>query len=159
MSLTGWFVDVSSGLRNPVVLQVSPMTAHRIPMNGANVIVSSNHGAGEAFENDAESSRCDVEGAGLEPDTIRIRYPETVIFQVDVGNEVFAAPSIRLESVGKTVEGSDRHKSPFIVRRWETPTFSQMAQVRAGLNSRYQSRTSTCRRPAFPKPRRICRDP
>src|SRR5438105_14554187 len=115
MSLTGWFVDVSSGLRNPVVLQVSPMTAHRISMNGANVIVSSHHRAGKAFQNDAESSRCDVEGAGLEPDTIRVRHPETLIFQVDVSNEVFAAPSIRIEAVGETVEGSDRHMSPFCV--------------------------------------------
>src|SRR5438552_5567791 len=137
------------------MLQVSPVTTHRIAMNGTNMIVSSHHRAGEAFQNDAESPRCDVEGAGLEPDTIRVRNPETLIFQVDVGNEVFAAPSIRIEAVGKTVEGSDRHKSPFIVRRWETPTFSQMEKVRAGLNYSYQSRTSSCRRYAFPIPRCI----
>jgi hypothetical protein len=49
-------------------------------MNGANMVVSSHHRAGEAFQNDAEPSRCDVKGAGLEPDTICIRHPETVIF-------------------------------------------------------------------------------
>jgi hypothetical protein len=78
-------------------------------MNGANVIVSSHHRAGETFQNDAESSRCDVEAAGLEPNAICIRNPETLIFQVEVSNEVFAAPSIRIETVGVTVEGGDRH--------------------------------------------------
>src|SRR5713101_9274157 len=91
------------------MLQVSPMTTHRIAMNVADMVVSSHHRAGKTFQNDAESSRCDVKGAGLEPDTIRVRNPETVIFQVDVGNEVFAAPSIRIEAVGETVEGSGRH--------------------------------------------------
>jgi hypothetical protein len=83
-------------------------------MNGANVVVGSHHSAGEAFQNDAESSRCDVKGAGLEPDTIRVRHPETIIFQLDVSNEVFAAPSIRIEAVGEIAEGSDRHMSPFL---------------------------------------------
>src|SRR5438309_4858643 len=96
------------------MLQVSPVTTHRIAMNGTNMVVSSDHRAGKAFQNDAESSRCDVKGAGLEPDTIRIRNPETLIFQVDVSNEVFAAPSIRIEAVGETVEGSDRHMSPLL---------------------------------------------
>src|SRR5947207_6489345 len=93
------------------MLQVSPVTTHRIAMHGANVVVRSNHRTGETFQNDSESSRCDVEAAGLEPDTIRIRNPETVIFQVDVGNEVFAAPSIRLEAVGEIAEGGDWHKA------------------------------------------------
>src|SRR5437763_444059 len=95
------------------MLQVSPVTTHRIAMNGANMVVSSHHRTREAFQNDAESSRCDVKEAGLEPDTIRVRHPETVIFQIDVGDEVFAAPSIRIETVGKTVESTDRHMSPF----------------------------------------------
>src|SRR5207237_10020576 len=93
------------------MLQVSPPTTHRIAMNSANVIVSSHHRASETFQNDAKSSRCDVKAAGLEPDTIRVRHPETVIFQVDVGNEVFAAPSIRVEAVGEIAEGSDWHKA------------------------------------------------
>src|SRR6266496_745521 len=109
------------------MLQISPVTTHRIAMNGANMVVSSHHRAGETFQNDAESSRCDVKGAGLEPDTIRVRNPETLIFQVDVSNEMFAAPSIRIEAVGEIAEGGDRHKSPFIVRRWKAPNFSQMA--------------------------------
>jgi hypothetical protein len=83
-------------------------------MNGANVVVSSYHGARETFQNDAESSRCNIKAAGLEPDAIRVRHPETLIFEVDVSNEVFAAPSIRIEAVGETVEGSDRHMSSFL---------------------------------------------
>lgn len=37
---------------------------------------------------------------------------------VRVSNEVFAAPSIRIEAVGETVEGSDPHVfSPFVSQR------------------------------------------
>src|SRR5205823_12333779 len=93
------------------MLQVSPMTTHRIAMNGANMVVRSHHRAGKTFQNDSEASRCDVEAAGLEPDTIRVRNPETVIFQVGVGNDVFAAPSIRLEAVCEIAEGSDWHEA------------------------------------------------
>src|SRR5438045_229470 len=118
MSLAGGFVDVCSGLCDPVMLEVSPVTAHRIAMNGANVVVSSHHRTGEPFQNDAESSRCDVKGAWLKPDTIRVRHPETLIFQVEVGNEVFAAPSIRIDAVGETVEGGDRHIFPFFVSQF-----------------------------------------
>src|SRR5947207_14326020 len=111
MSLAGWFVDVCSGFCNPVMLQVSPVTAHRITMNGAHVIVSSHHRARETLQNDAESSRCDVEAAGLEPDTVRIRNPEMVVVEVGISNEVFAAPSIRFEAVGEIAKGSNRHLS------------------------------------------------
>jgi hypothetical protein len=69
--------------------------------------------AGKTFQNDGESSRCDVKGAGLEPDAVRVRHPEMVVFQVDVGNKVFAAPSIRIEAVGEIAEGSDRHAFSF----------------------------------------------
>src|SRR5437867_3275209 len=105
------FVNVSSGLCNPVMLQVSPVTTHCIAMNGANVVMGSHHSAGETFQNDAETSRRNIKGARLEPDAIRVRHPETLIFKADVSNEVFAAPSIRLEAVGKIIEGSDRHKT------------------------------------------------
>src|SRR5438309_7950616 len=111
MSLACGFVDISPGLRDPVVLQVSPVTTYRVAMNGANVVVSSHHRAGETFQNDAESSFRDVEGAGLKPDTIRVRNPETVIVEVGVSNEMFAVPPIRLQAIGETVESSDRHVS------------------------------------------------
>src|SRR5947207_1340490 len=111
MSLAGWFVDVGSGLRDPVMFQVSPVTAHRIAMNGTHVVVSSHHRAGKTFQNDGESSRCDVEAAGLEPDTIRVRNPQTVVVEVGISNEVFAAPSIGIEAVGEIAKGSNRHLS------------------------------------------------
>jgi hypothetical protein len=76
-----------------------------------NVIARSPDGAGETFQNDTESSRSDVKAARLEPDTVRVRNPQTVIVEVDVGDEVFAVPSIRTEPVGKAVEGSDWHMS------------------------------------------------
>jgi hypothetical protein len=76
--------------------------------------VSSHHRAGETFQNDAESSGCDVKTTGLEPDTIGVRNPETLIFQVNVRDEVFAAPSSRLEAIGETAKGSDRHTSRLV---------------------------------------------
>src|SRR5256886_4231721 len=111
MSLARGFVDISSGLCDPIMLEISPVTTHRIAMHGANMVVSSHHGAGEAFQNDAESSRRDVKAARLDPYAFRIRNPETVIFQISVGNEVFAAPSTRVEAVGKTAKGIDRHSA------------------------------------------------
>src|SRR5213593_1424014 len=111
MRLACGFVDISSGLRDPVVFQVSPVTTHRIAMHGANVVMSSHHGARETFQNETEPTRCNVKAARLEPDTIRVGNPETVIVHVNVGDEVFAAPSIRLDAVGETVERGDRHKS------------------------------------------------
>jgi len=35
------------------------------------------------------------------------------VFQVQIGNEVFAAPLFRIQAVGETAEGSDRHIWPF----------------------------------------------
>lgn len=90
------------------------MTAHRIAMNSTNMVMSSHHGAGETFQNEAESSRRDVKATGLEPDTIRIRNPEAVVFKIRVGDEVFAAPSTRLEAVGETAKGIDRHMSGLV---------------------------------------------
>src|SRR5437016_14037281 len=100
------------------MFQVSPVTTHCIAMNGANVVMGSHHSAGETFQNDAESSRRNIKGARLEPDAIRVRHPETLIFKADVSNEEIAAPSIRLEAVGKIVEGSNRHNA---LIRGQTP--------------------------------------
>src|SRR5439155_21900830 len=114
MRLAGGFVDISSGLRDPVMFQVSPVTTHRIAMHGANVVMNPHHGARETFQNETEPTRCDVKAAGLEPDTVRVRNPETVIVEVGVSNEMFAVPPIRLQAIGETVERGDRHKSPFL---------------------------------------------
>jgi hypothetical protein len=83
------------------------VTAHRITVHGANVIMGAQHRAGETLQNDAESPARHVEMARLEPDTIGIWNPVTTVCHVDIGNEMFAAPSIRIDAVGETVEGSD----------------------------------------------------
>jgi hypothetical protein len=80
-------------------------------MYGANMVMGSHHRTGKTFQNEAESSRRDVEATRLEPDTIRIRNPECVVIQVGIGDEVFAAPSIWIETVGEIAESSDRHMS------------------------------------------------
>src|SRR5262249_35685556 len=54
-----------------------------------------------------------IKAAWLEPDTVSVRHPQTVIFQVGINNEVSAAPLIRIETVGETIEGSDRHAFSF----------------------------------------------
>src|SRR4030095_5925002 len=116
VSLTGGFINKRPGLCHPIVLQVSPMTAHRIAMNCTDVVMGPQHGAGETFQNYAEPAGRNIKTAGLDPDTIRVRHPETVIFQVGVSNEVFAVPLIRIEAVGETVEGSNWHLSLLIDR-------------------------------------------
>jgi len=83
-------------------------------MHVANVVMSSHHGAGETLQDNAESSGCDVKAAGLKPDTIRIRNPETVIVEAGVDNEMSTASPIRLETVGETVKCGDRHRVSFL---------------------------------------------
>jgi len=97
-----------------------------------------------AFQNYAESARCDVEAAGLPPDTICVRDPETVIVQAGVGDEVFAAPSNRIEAVGETAECGDRHRcckytlrSPSVATTTGDRSFSTNCRLapRNGANS------------------------
>src|SRR5262245_49270466 len=107
MSLAGWLVYEGSRLCHPVVLQVPPVTPHRVTTNSTNVVVSAQHRAGATLQNDAESPGRNVEVAGLEPDTVCIRNPAATFIQVDIGNEMFAASSIWIEAVGETVEGSN----------------------------------------------------
>ena len=42
--------------------------------------------------------------AGLDPDTVRIRNPVRTFVEVGVGNEVFAASSIRIEAIGELLK-------------------------------------------------------
>ena len=42
--------------------------------------------------------------AGLEPDTIGIRHPPTLVRHVDIRNEVLAASAIRIESISKLLK-------------------------------------------------------
>src|SRR5207302_242638 len=95
-------------------------------------------GAGKTFQNDAESSRRDVKAARLEPDAFCIRNPEAVVLQVDVSNEVFAAPLSRIEAVGETAEGSDWHMSSYcasasVVSRSARIIFSRVSRALAKM--------------------------
>jgi len=104
VGLTGGFVDEGPGLCNPVMLQVSPVTTHRVATNRAHVVVNTELGAGESLQNDAEPSGRDVKAARLEPDAIRIRNPAAVIVRVNVRDKVSAVPSVRIEAVGKLLK-------------------------------------------------------
>jgi hypothetical protein len=119
--LAGRFVNKGSGLGNPIMFQVSPVTMHRISVNGANVIVSAQFCAREALEHDAEPSSRNVKLARLEPHAVSVRNPKAVVFQIDVGNEMFAAPLIGVESISETVEISDWHVFPCIELVIEPP--------------------------------------
>ena len=68
------------------------ITTQRIPVEGADVVVHAEFGTRETFQNDAEPARRDVEAAGLDPYAIGVRNPAAVVVDVDVGDEVFAAP-------------------------------------------------------------------
>src|SRR3977135_2102751 len=111
MRLAGGLVDEGAGLRNPVMLQVSPVATHGISTNRAHVVVNAELGSRESLQNDAEPSGRDVKAARLEPDAFRIRNPAAVIVRVNVRDKVSAVPSVRIEAVGKAVEVSDRHLS------------------------------------------------
>src|SRR5450631_418828 len=93
------------------MLQVPPATTQRIPTNGSNVVVSAQLGARKTFQYQAVSSIRGVKAAGLDPNAFRVRNPEALIVDIDIGDEVLAATLIRLEPVSEIVEGSDRHRS------------------------------------------------
>src|SRR5207244_10194528 len=43
------------------------------------------------------------------PNTLGILHPQTIVIQIDVSDEVVAAPLTRLQTVSVTVESSDWH--------------------------------------------------
>ena len=63
----------------------------------------------QTFQHKTESSGSDIEAAWLEPDTIRVRNPQIVIVEIDVGDKVLAASLIRLKPVAKTAERGNWH--------------------------------------------------
>jgi hypothetical protein len=69
----------------------------------------SHHRTRETFQDETESSRSDIETTRLEPDAVHVRNPETVIAEIRIGDEVFAASLIWFKPVGKTVERGNRH--------------------------------------------------
>src|SRR6185437_7539046 len=110
VSFSGRFVNECPGLCDPIVLEVSPVSTHRIATHSAHVVMSAQRGTGKTLQNNAESPGRAVEMARLKPDTIGIRYPATIVCYIDVGNEVLAASANWIEAVGETVESSDRHR-------------------------------------------------
>src|SRR5437763_1750243 len=91
---------------------------------------------------------------GLEANRRSREHFITIIFQIDVSNAVFAAPSIRLEAVSETVEGSDWHTCSYwlsasVVTGPARVTFSRepLARTREGRNSKYRLRPSMSRQP------------
>lgn len=80
----------------------------------ADVIVSTEHGTGETIRNNTKAPGGDIEVAGLDPDTLGIRNPARAFFEIGVGNEVFAASSIRIQAIGEAVESGDRQRHPLI---------------------------------------------
>jgi hypothetical protein len=56
VSFAGGFINISPGLRDPVVLQISPATAHRVAMHAGNVIMRSDHGTRQTFQHHTEST-------------------------------------------------------------------------------------------------------
>src|SRR6185437_16691039 len=110
VSFSGRFVNECPGLCDPIVLEVSPVSTHRIATHSAHVVMSAQRGTGKTLQNNAESPGRAVEMARLKPDTIGIRYPATIVCYIDVGNEVLAASANWIEAVGEAVESSDRHR-------------------------------------------------
>ena len=109
VSLACGFVDEGPGFCNPVMLQVPPVTTHRVAVNSSNMVVDPELGTRKTFQNNTEPSGRDVEATGLEPDPFRIRNPAALVVDVNIRKEVSTAPLVRIQTVGKTFEGSDRH--------------------------------------------------
>jgi hypothetical protein len=86
------------------MFQVPPLTTYRKAPHGPDVVVSAQRGAGEAFQDNAESAARDIEVAELDPDTVGIGHPVRAVFQINVGDEMFPASLIWSESVVETVE-------------------------------------------------------
>ena len=88
------------------------MTTKRVATYRADMVISAQPGAGQTLQDYAESPRRDIEMAGLKPDALGIRNPATVVFQVDVGDEMFTASPTRVEAIGETAESGDRQCVP-----------------------------------------------
>src|SRR5262245_49137611 len=95
------------------MLQVPPVTAHRVPVNRADVVMDAELGTRKTLQKNAEPSGRDVEAAGLEPDPIGVWNPSALVFDVDIRYEMSTVPLIRIQTVGETFEGCDRHVPSF----------------------------------------------
>ena len=79
---------------------------------------------GQTLQQDAESPGGDVEVTGLDPDPIGIRNPVRAVVEVDVGNEVFAAPSIRIQAIGELLKAVIGKGIPLCEPKFEKPEFN-----------------------------------
>src|SRR5215510_7043423 len=91
------------------MLKVSPMATHCVAMAGAYMVMSSHSCPRQPFQHKTKSARRYVEPAWLEPDPVRVGHPTTVIFQIQICDEMLTASSVSVEAIRDTVEGDDRH--------------------------------------------------
>src|SRR5580658_4795893 len=96
------------------MLEVSPVTAHGVALDGPDVVVSSYHRTGKTLDHDRESAGRNIEVAGLEPDSVRVGNPQPLVFQADAGDEVFTAPLVVVEAVGEAGKAGNRHVFPLL---------------------------------------------
>ena len=91
------------------------MPSQGITAYGSDVVVNTELGSRHSLQNDAKSTRRDIEAARLKPDTIRIWNPAPLVSDVDVRSEMLATPSVGIESVGDAAESCDWHCIPLEV--------------------------------------------
>lgn len=75
MRLARRFIDECARARDPIMFEIPPATSQRVTAHGSYVIVNAKLSARQAFEQNAEASRCDIETAGLNPYSIRVGKP------------------------------------------------------------------------------------
>src|SRR5690348_6982051 len=112
MRLSGRFINEGSRARDPVMLQISPAAPQGEPADSADVIMNSELRAGQALQEDAETSGRNIEAAGLDPHSIGVGNPRSLILDLRVDDKVIAVPPARLDAVGDAAESCDRHNWP-----------------------------------------------
>src|SRR5262245_27878063 len=91
------------------MLKVSPMATHCVAMNGAYMVMSSDSCPRQPFQYETESAQRYGEPAWLQPDPVRVGHTTTVIFQIQIRDDMLTASSVRVEAIRNTVEGDDLH--------------------------------------------------
>src|SRR5262245_23022079 len=91
------------------MLKVSPMATHCVAMNGAYMVMRSHSCPRQPFQYEPESASRYGDPAGLERGSVRVWQSTTVIFQIQICDEMLTASSVRVEAIRNTVEGDDRH--------------------------------------------------
>jgi hypothetical protein len=102
-------MQLETGLTIVLTTQIKDAKSILICAYGSDVIVNTELGSRHSLQNDAESTRRDIEAARLKPDTIRIWNPAPLVSDVDVRSEMLATPSVGIEPVGDAAECCDWH--------------------------------------------------